>query len=127
MFTTVAYDRVELVETDDTYLELWERRRVQDRGAWLVEHGFRVTATKEHVTVSQGTVRGEAWLDEPERKTTTGSWEQVSWGKCECGCGTDLYGVEHSRKRYLNLAHKANAKRQRAAADNAQSTESREP
>ncbi|HEY1670450.1 MAG TPA: hypothetical protein VGG54_32530, partial [Trebonia sp.] len=55
--TTVEEDRVELVETDDTYLELWERRSPQDRGAWLVEQGFRVTASKERVAVEQGDVQ----------------------------------------------------------------------
>lgn len=49
-------DRVELVETDDTYLELWERLSVPERGSWLAEHGFRLTASKERVTVSQGSV-----------------------------------------------------------------------
>ena len=39
--TTVIEDRVELVETDDTYLELWERQSIQNRGSWLTEHGFR--------------------------------------------------------------------------------------
>jgi DNA invertase Pin-like site-specific DNA recombinase len=65
--TTVEEDRVELVETDDTYLELWERRSPQDRGAWLVEQGFRVTASKERVAVEQGDVRATLDLGEPER------------------------------------------------------------
>jgi hypothetical protein len=113
--TTLIDDHVELVETDDTYLELWERRSVEGRGPWLIEQGFRVTASKEHVTVSQGTVTGEAWLDEPERITPTRHLERVYWGKCECGCGTDLYGAKCRQKRYVNGAHRMRAIRQRDA------------
>jgi len=124
--TTLIDDHVELVETDDTYLELWERRSVQDRGPWLVEQGFRVTASKEHVTVSQGTVEGEAWLDEPERITPTRHLERVYWGKCECGCGTDLYGAKCRQKRYVNGTHRMRAIRQRKAVGEAQAADSQE-
>jgi site-specific DNA recombinase len=125
--TTLIDDRVELVETDDTYLELWERRSVQDRGPWLVEQGFRVTASKERVTVSQGTVQGEAWLDEPERITPTRHLERVYWGKCECGCGTDLYGAKCRQKRYVNGTHRMRAIRQREAAGEAQAADPQKP
>ncbi len=125
--TTLIDDHVELVETDDTYLELWERRSVQNRGPWLVEQGFRVTASKEQVTVSQGTVQGEAWLDEPERITPTRHLERVYWGKCECGCGADLYGAKCRQKRYVNGTHRMRAIRQREAAGEAQAADSQEP
>jgi DNA invertase Pin-like site-specific DNA recombinase len=125
--TTLIDDHVELVETDDTYLELWERQSVQDRGPWLVEQGFRVTASKEHVTVSQGTVQGEAWLDEPERITPSRHLERVYWGKCECGCGTDLYGAKCRQKRYVNGTHRMRAIRQREAAGEVQAADSQEP
>ncbi|HET6189024.1 MAG TPA: hypothetical protein VFE59_18770 [Trebonia sp.] len=118
--TTVEEDRVELVETDDTYLELWERRSPQDRGAWLVEQGFRVTASKERVAVEQGDVQATLDLGEPERIKPTRHLERKYWGTCECGCGTDLYGTGNSRKRYVDQAHKAKAKRQREAAGKAQ-------
>ena len=110
--TTLIDDRVELVETHDTYLELWERLSVQDRGPWLVEHGFRVTADKERVTVSRETVRGEALLGEPERKERVRKY----WGKCECGCGSDLYSNGHVPKRFLNEAHRMRAVRRAAPA-----------
>jgi hypothetical protein len=114
--TTVEEDRVELVETDDTYLELWERRSPQDRGAWLVEQGFRVTASKERVAVEQGDVRATLDLGEPERIKPTRHLERKYWGTCECGCGTDLYGVKCRPKRYVNGTHKERARRQREAA-----------
>src|ERR1700730_4390855 len=105
--TTVIEDTVELVETDDTYLELWERRSVHDRGPLLAEHGFRITASKERVTVSQGSTSGEAVeLGEPERIRPTRHLERVHWGKCECGCGTDLYGAKCRRKRDVNGTHR---------------------
>ncbi len=49
-------DRVELVETDETYAELWEALPVPERGAWLTSHGFTVLACRAEVTVRQGTV-----------------------------------------------------------------------
>ena len=66
----VIEDRVELVETDDTYLGLWERLGVPERGPWLAELGFRVAASKERVTVSQGPVSASVRLSEPERMAT---------------------------------------------------------
>jgi DNA invertase Pin-like site-specific DNA recombinase len=115
--TTVIEDRVELVETDDTYLELWERQSIQNRGSWLIEHGFRVTASKERVTVSQGDVSATVELGEPERIKPTRHLEQTYWGKCGCGCGTDLYGVKCRRKEYANATHRDRARRRRAVAD----------
>jgi hypothetical protein len=112
--TTVVEDRVELVETDDTYLELWERLSIQDRGPWLVEHGFRVTANKERVTVSQGPASATVDLSTPERMALVRDTELVHWGKCECGCGTDIHGVKRRRKRYLNGAHRTRAVRRLA-------------
>jgi site-specific DNA recombinase len=44
-------DRAELVPTDDTYRELWERAPVPERGPWLAEYGFRVYASKTKVMV----------------------------------------------------------------------------
>jgi site-specific DNA recombinase len=106
--TTLIDDRVELVETDDTYLELWERLNDQDRGPWLVEHGFRVTADKERVTLAQGSSVGEAVeLGEPERVERVEKY----WGKCECGCGTDLYSKGYVPKRFLDNTHRARAVR----------------
>jgi site-specific DNA recombinase len=114
--TTVVEDRVELVETDDTYLELWERLNVQDRGPWLVEHGFRVTASKERVTVSQGPASATVELSAPERRALVRDTELMHWGKCECGCDTDIYGVKWRRKRYLDGAHRTRAIRRSAPA-----------
>jgi site-specific DNA recombinase len=51
--TELIPDSVELVETGETYLELWERTEVPERGPWLAEHGFRVYASKAKVTVRQ--------------------------------------------------------------------------
>jgi DNA invertase Pin-like site-specific DNA recombinase len=114
--TTVVEDRVELVETDDTYLELWERLSIQVRGPWLVEHGFQVTASKERVTVSQGPAAATVDLSAPERMALVRDTELVHWGKCECGCGTDIYGVKWRRKRFLNGAHRTRAIRRLAPA-----------
>jgi len=125
--TTLVEDHVELVETGDTYLALWERLGIPERGSWLVEHGFRVTASKERVTVSQGPISTTVELSAPERMPSTGSWEPVRWGKCECGCGTDLYGIKCRRKRYVNGTHRMRAIRQRAAATEAQAADPQEP
>ncbi len=38
-----------------TYFEEWDRTPVPGRGPWLIEHGFRVTASRAEVTVRQGT------------------------------------------------------------------------
>jgi hypothetical protein len=112
--TKVVEDRVELVETDDTYLELWERLSVPERGPWLAEHGFRITARKERVTVSQGSVSATVELKGPE---PIRDMELVYQGKCLCGCGTDIYSTKYGpRKRYVNEAHGARFYRRRAAA-----------
>jgi hypothetical protein len=104
--TQLIEDRVELVETDDTYLELWERLSDPARGPWLAEHGFRVTASKERVTVSQGPVLATVELSRPNRLVPVRDNEPVYQGKCECGCGTDLYGSRYgSRKKFVDQAH----------------------
>ena len=115
--TKVVEDRVELVETDDTYLELWERLSIQDRGLWLEEHEFQVTASKERVTVTQGTVSVTVELSAPKRKPAVRDTERVYWGKCGCGCGNDLYGVKWRRRVYVSEAHRMQAKRGRVATD----------
>jgi DNA invertase Pin-like site-specific DNA recombinase len=125
--TTVIEDRVELVEIDNTYLELWERQSIQNRGSWLIEHGFRVTASKERVTVSQGPVSATVELGKPERIKPTRQMEQRYWGKCGCGCGTDLYGAKCRRKEYANGVHREKARRQRAAADPKEQVEQEYP
>lgn len=115
--TEVIEDRVELVETDDTYLELWERLGVPGRGPWLAEHGFRITASKERVTVSQGPVSASVALSEPERMATIRDTESVYRGKCGCGCGTDIYSTKYGQPRkYVNGAHAQAAYRRRRAA-----------
>jgi len=106
---------VELADTDDTYLELWERLSIQERGPWLAEHGFLVTASKERVTVAQGRVSVTVELSTPERKPAVRDTRLVDQGKCECGCGTGLTGVHWRRKRYVNDAHRQRVVRRRAA------------
>jgi hypothetical protein len=59
------------------------------------------------VTVTQGTTRGTADLSEPEREAPVRKY----WGKCECGCGSDLYSNGHVPKRFLNEAHRMRAVR----------------
>jgi site-specific DNA recombinase len=104
--TKVVEDRVDLVETDDTYRELWERLSDPLRGPWLAENEFRVTASKERVIVSQGVVRGEASLDKPGRTAVVREAEPVYQGKCGCGCGTDLYGSKYGRpKKFVDRVH----------------------
>ena len=104
--TQLIEDRVELVEIDDTYLELWERLSVPARGPWLAEHEFRVTASKERVTVSQGPVSATIELSGPDRLVTVRDNEPAYQGKCECGCGTDLYGSRYgSHKKFVDQAH----------------------
>jgi hypothetical protein len=104
--TELVEDRVELVETDDTYLGLWERLSAAQRGPWLAEHEFRIAASKERVSVSQGSVSATTELSEPERVATVRDTEPVYQGKCGCGCGTDLYGSRYGiPKKYFNQAH----------------------
>ena len=52
----VIDDEIRLVPGDDTYAALWEDLSTAERGQWLIRHGFRVTADKTRVTVSQGPV-----------------------------------------------------------------------
>jgi DNA invertase Pin-like site-specific DNA recombinase len=104
--TKLIEDRVELVETDDTYLELWERLNDPERGPWLAEHGFRVTASKERVTVSQGPVSATVELSGPAHPATASDKEPVYQGKCGCGCGTDVYGSRYgSPKKFVDQGH----------------------
>ena len=114
--TELIDDRVELVRTDHTYLGLWERLSTPDRGPWLAEHGFRVTASKERVIVSRGEIEGKAELTELERRAPAQDTEPVYWGKCECGCGTEIYGSKYRQKRYANENHRRKAIRRLAPA-----------
>jgi hypothetical protein len=115
--TEVVEDRVELVETDDTYLELWDRLGVPERGPWLAEHGFKVTASKERVTVSQGPVSASVAPGSLERMAAIRDSTPVYRGKCECGCGTDIYSTKYGQPRkYVNGAHAQAAYRRRRAA-----------
>jgi hypothetical protein len=107
-------DRVELVETDDTYLELWKRLGIPERGPWLAEHGFRLTASKERVTVSRGPVSASVALSEPERMATVRDKKPVYRGGC--GCGTDIYSSKYGQPRkFVNGAHAQAAYRRRRA------------
>jgi hypothetical protein len=115
--TELVEDRVDLIETDVTYLELWERLGVPERGPWLVAQGFRVTASKEGVTVSQGDRSCTVALGEPERMVAVRDPAQVYRGKCGCGCGTDIYGSKYgSPRKYVNNAHSQAAYRHRLTA-----------
>lgn len=115
--TVLIEDRVELVETDDTYFELWERLSLPERGPWLVEQEFRVTASKEQVTVSLGSESASGDLSEPERIVTVRDTQPLYVGKCECACGTDVHGSKYGRrKRYVNGTHAKRAFHQRRRA-----------
>ena len=125
--TALIEDTVELVETDDTYLELWDRLSTEARGPWLAENGFRITASKDRVVVYQGTTKVEAEeLGEPERMPAQPR-KRVHMGTCGCGCGTDLYGAVNNRKRYVDKTHKHRAEHQRTPAGETQATEPTEP
>lgn len=111
-------DHVELVETDDSYLQLWDQLDLPERGAWLAQHGFRVTAGKERVAVHQGTRWGAVLLNEPQRRAAVRNTEPVYYGKCKCGCGTDLYRARYGRKiEFVDAAHRQRDYRRRAAAN----------
>lgn len=121
--TTLIEDTVEPVETDDTYLELWDRLSTQARGSWLMKNGFRITASKDRVVVYQGSSKVEAVeLGQPERLPARPRKREYM-GKCGCGCGTDLYGAENNRKRYVDKTHKHRAEHQHTAADETQTTQ----
>ena len=60
--TEVVEDRVELTDTGERYSELWDGLSVAERGPWLAEHGFRVTASKTEMTVARGKVAYTATL-----------------------------------------------------------------
>ena len=102
-------DHVELVPTGDTYYGLWQKLSTPERGAWLAAHGFRVTANIEHVTVSQESGSAMVTLDKRPRGGRT---KMLDLGKCQCGCGADLRGV-NANKKYVNGAHGARAYRRR--------------
>jgi site-specific DNA recombinase len=115
--TDVVEDRVEVVETDDTYLDLWDRLAVAERGPWLAEHGFRVTASKERVTVSEGSVSASVTLNELKRMATVRDTTPVYRGECACGCGTDIYSSKYGQPRkFVNRAHAQALYRRRLAA-----------
>jgi len=115
--TEVVEDRAELIETDDTYLELWERLGVPERGPWLAEHQFRVSVSKERATVSQGSISASVTLSEPERMATVRDTTPVYRGECACGCGIDIYSSKYGQPRkFVNRAHAQAAYRRRLAA-----------
>lgn len=116
--TRLVEDSVELVEIDDTYLELWELQSVHERGPWLVEHGFRVTASRERVTISQGAVSAAVSLNEPKRLAIIRDTEPVYQGKCGCGCDIDVYGSKYGpQKKYVNESHASRFYYRRRATD----------
>jgi site-specific DNA recombinase len=104
-------DRVDLVPTGDTYYGLWQKLSTPERGAWLAAHGFRVTADKENVTVSQEFGSATVTLD---KRPSHARSKLLYLGKCQCGCGMDLTGV-NANKKYVNGAHAAKAWRRRKA------------
>ena len=77
----------------------------------LAAHGFRVTANIEHVTVSQESGSAMVTLDKRPRGGRT---KMLDLGKCQCGRGADLRGV-NANKKYVNGAHGARAYRHRQA------------
>lgn len=52
----VVPDTVQLVALDQTYAQMWSALPPSQRGPWLIEHEFHVTADKGLVTVTQGNV-----------------------------------------------------------------------
>jgi DNA invertase Pin-like site-specific DNA recombinase len=108
--TKLTGDRVEVVETDDTYRSLWEALPTSERGPWLVEHGFRVTTDKKRVIVSQGTATATGELDKPKRASTVKDTGPVYHGICGCGCGAELYGSRRGKKKkWVSNAHRMRA------------------
>jgi site-specific DNA recombinase len=109
-------DRVELVETGENYLELWQRTPIPGRGPWLASHEFRVTASREEVTVGQNDRSIMVPLNEPERQAMVRDTTPVYRGKCGCGCGSDIYGSRYGNpKKFVNAAHRQAAARRRWA------------
>ena len=51
----VIPDREVLVDSGETYADLWNALRVPDRGQWLRTNGFTVRASRELVTITQAT------------------------------------------------------------------------
>ena len=51
---------VELVPTGDTYWQLWDALADAQRGPWLKSHGFRVTADKAEVRLTQPGIPGSS-------------------------------------------------------------------
>jgi hypothetical protein len=62
--TPVVPDRVELTGTGERYSEQWARTPVPERGPWLAENGFRITAGKAGVTVTLGDITATAELED---------------------------------------------------------------
>ena len=60
--TPIVEDRVELIETGETYLQIWEGLNAHQRGHWLAEQGFKVFASKTEVRVVNGDRCGVAAL-----------------------------------------------------------------
>lgn len=105
-------DTVKLEPTGDTYAGLWNDLPTAERGPWLTENGFKVTATREQVTICQGDVSVTMPLDQRPYRTRV---RKLDLGKCGCGCGEDVTGVSGA-KRYINVNHANKAYRQRKAA-----------
>jgi hypothetical protein len=47
----VVPDRVEMVETSETYAQVWKKLSPPERGPWLRERGYRVLAARMHVVI----------------------------------------------------------------------------
>jgi DNA invertase Pin-like site-specific DNA recombinase len=58
----VVPDEEVMVNTGETYADLWNATRPADRGEWLAANGFTVRASRTHVTVSQGGVSATVTL-----------------------------------------------------------------
>lgn len=52
----IVPDKVVMVDSGQTYAELWDSMKPQDRGAWLKRQEFIVRASRTAVTVTQGDV-----------------------------------------------------------------------
>jgi hypothetical protein len=54
----------------------------------------------------EGKVSATMELSGPDRLVTVRDNESAYQGKCECGCGTDVYGSRYgSRKKFVDQAH----------------------
>ena len=50
----IVPDRIEFTDTGERYAALWAKEPPHLRGAWLVKHGIKITATRDRVTVANG-------------------------------------------------------------------------